>query len=105
MKCPASAKLIADGLWVDLRRGKYDPIHQLIASCPSQTRADADHVSCLPAGPTLAFAAGLAGVGSPRAPAHHVSAVDALDLTAFYATYEGDGRRKAPYEPSMMVKS
>ena len=58
-----AAKLIADGLWVDLRRGKYDPIRQLRVGTP-----DADHVSCLPAGPTLAFAAGLAGVGSPRAP-------------------------------------
>ena len=58
-----AAKLIADGLWVDLRRGKYDPIRQLRMGTP-----DADHVSCLPAGPTLAFAAGLAGVGSPRAP-------------------------------------
>ena len=70
-RCPRSvrrrkvraAKLIADGLWVDLRRGKYDPIRQLRVGTP-----DADHVSCLPAGPTLAFAAGLAGVGSPRAP-------------------------------------
>ena len=55
---------------------------------------------------TLAFAAGLAGVGSPRGTwLHHVSdVVDALDLTAFYAPYEGDGRRNAPYEPSMMVK-
>ena len=51
--------------------------------------------SCLPAGPTLAFAAG-AGVGSPRAPGGDV--VDALD-EAFYAPYEGDGRRNAPYEP------
>ena len=58
-----AAKLIADGLWVDLRRGKYDPIRQLRVGTP-----DADHVSCLPGGPTLAFAAGLAGVGSPRAP-------------------------------------
>ena len=58
-----AAKLIADGLWVDLRRGKYDPIRQLRVGTP-----DADHVSCLPAGPTLAFAAGLAGVGSPRTP-------------------------------------
>ena len=66
---------------------------------------DADPVSCLPAGPTLAFAAGLAGVGSPGHLAHHVSdVVDALDLTAFYAPYEGDGRRNAPDEPSMMVK-
>ena len=58
-----AAKLVADGLWVDLRRGKYDLIRQLRVGAP-----DADHVSCLPAGPTLAFAAGLAGVGSPRAP-------------------------------------
>ena len=58
-----AAKLIADGLWVDLRRGKYDPIRQLRVGTP-----DADPVSWLPAGPTLAFAAGLAGVGSPRAP-------------------------------------
>ena len=57
-----AAKLIADGLWVDLRRRKYDPIRQLRVGTP-----DADHVSCLPAGPTLAFAAGLAGVGFPRA--------------------------------------
>ena len=58
-----ASKLIADGLWVDLRGGKYDPIRQLRVGTP-----DADHVSCLPAGPTLAFAAGLAGVGSPRTP-------------------------------------
>ena len=63
-----AAKLIADGLWVDLRRGKYDPIRQLRVGTP-----DADHVSCLPAGPTLAFAAGLAGVGSPRATSRNIA--------------------------------
>ena len=59
---------------MDLRRGT----RQLRVGTP-----DADHG--LPAGPTLAFAAGLA---APRAPGHHVSDVDALDLTAFYATID-----------------
>ena len=32
-----AAKLIADGLWVDLRRGKYDPIRQLRVGTPDAT--------------------------------------------------------------------
>ena len=96
-----AAKLIADGLWVDLRRGKYDPIRQLACGnsrCRTTFRAyQPDQPLLLP--PDLqewVF---------PGHLAHHVSdVVDALDLTAFYAPYEGDGRRNAPYEPSMMVK-
>ena len=95
-----AAKLIADGLWVDLRRGKYDRIRQLRVGTP-----DADHVSCLPAEPPLLLPPDLQEWVAPGHLAHHVSdVVDALDLTAFYAPYEGDGRRNAPYEPSMMVK-
>ena len=88
-----AAKLIADGLWVDLRGWKYDPIRQLRVGTP-----DADHVSWLnqPAQPLL-LPPDLQEWVPPGHLAHHVSdVVDALDLTAFYAPYEGDGRPQTP---------
>ena len=95
-----AAKLIADGLWVDLRRGKYDPIRQLRVGTPDATTFRAYR----PDQPLL-LPPDLQEWVPPGHLAHHVSdVVDALDLTAFYAPYEGDGRRNAPYEPSMMVK-
>ena len=95
-----AAKLIADGLWVDLRRGKYDPIRQLRVGTPDATTFRAYQ----PDQPLL-LPPDLQEWVPPGHLAHHVSdVVDALDLTAFYAPYEGDGRRNAPYEPSMMVK-
>ena len=56
-----AAKLIADGLWVDLRRGKYDPIRQLRVGTP-----DADHVSCLPAGTNPCFCRRTCRSGFPQ---------------------------------------
>ena len=95
-----AAKLIADGLWVDLRRGKYDPIRSCVWELPMPTTFRAYQ----PDQPLL-LPPDLQEWVPPGHLAHHVSdVVDALDLTAFYAPYEGDGRRNAPYEPSMMVK-
>ena len=76
---------VDSGRVVGGRRGKYDPI----ASCVGTP--DADHVSCLPAEPTLAFA-DLQEWVPPGHLAHHVSdVVDALDLSVLCA-HEGDGR-------------
>ena len=66
---------------------------------------DADHVSCLPAGPALAFAAGLAGVGSPgspRSPRQRRGRCTGLD--GVLCAVRGGRAAQCPLRPSMMVK-
>ena len=95
-----AAKLIADGLWVDLRGGSMIRYASCVWELPMPTTFRAYQ----PDQPLL-LPPDLQEWVPPGHLAHHVSdVVDALDLTAFYAPYEGDGRRNAPYEPSMMVK-
>ena len=86
-----AAKLIADGLWVDLRGGSMIRYASCVWELPMPTTFRAYQ----PDQPLL-LPPDLQEWVPPGHLAHHVSdVVNALDLTAFYAPYEGDGRRNA----------